>query len=151
MMKVLSTLHASLFGYETALIELIGSRGYKSHVFPKIVEVIKEIRGEDPLIDQLFKAKTAKEAMSGWLEILKVTKITKEGKIVDKGNNEYEIHIPDCAMCDPIHEIIGDAKGICPMALILASASAIVEQEKVPEIEYSKFLPTGTITNLKFV
>ncbi|MBD3194022.1 MAG: hypothetical protein GF317_03135 [Candidatus Lokiarchaeota archaeon] len=152
MMKVLSTLHSALFGYEKALVELIGSRGYKSHVFPEIVNTIKNIKDEDPRILELFSATTAKEAMEKWLEVLKVTGITQNGQIKEINENEFEIIIPDCSLHDPIHEIIGDQKGICPMALILASASAVGQENgKVPEMNYSEFHPTGTTTKLKFV
>ncbi|TXT56170.1 MAG: hypothetical protein BAJALOKI2v1_620004 [Promethearchaeota archaeon] len=149
MMKVLSTLHSALFGYESALVELIGSRGYKSHVFPKIVETMQNLEGEDELIDELFKAKTPKEAMEIWLEVLKLTGITKEGYIEEKGDDTYNIVIPDCSMCNPIHDMIGDQKGICPMALILASSIAITDAEIEPEMQYSEFSPTGTKTTLK--
>jgi hypothetical protein len=150
MMKVLSTLHSALFGYESALVDLIGSRGYKTHVFPKIVETIKKIKDEDPLIAELLKSTSAKEAMGKWLEVLKLCGITKNGEIIDRGNDEYEIKIPDCSMCNPIHEIMGDQKGICPMALIMAASSSIGDDAKVPEMSYSTIHPTGTATELKF-
>lgn len=149
MMKVLSTLHSALFGYESALVELIGSRGYKSHVFPKIVETMKNLEGEDKLIDDLFNAKTPKQAMEIWLEVLKLTGITKKGYIEQKADDTYNIVIPDCAMCNPIHDMIGDQKGICPMALILASSISVIDTELEPEMEYSEFMPTGTETILK--
>lgn len=152
MMKVLSTLHSAMFGYESALVELIGSRGYKTHVFPKIVETIANLKGEDEAIHAVVNAKTAKEAMEKWIEVLKLTKVSTDANIIDKGNGEYIINIPNCAMHDPIHEIIGtDVKGICPMALIIAAASSFESQDKVPEINYSKLTPTGTVTELKFV
>lgn len=151
MMTVLSTLHAALFGYETALVELIGPRGYKTHVFPKIMETIRKIKDEDPLIADLFNAKTPKEAMEKWMKVLELAGVVKGGSIIKLADDEYEIKIPHCAMCNPIHEIVGDQKGICPMALILASASSVAKIEKVPEMTYSEFMPTGTITNLKFV
>jgi len=150
-MKVLSTLHALAFGYESALIELIGSRGYKTHVFPKIVETIAKLKGEDPLIDSVVNANTPKEAMEKWIEVLKFIKISEDAHLVDKGNDEYTINIPHCSMCDPIHEMMGiDSKGICPMALIIAAASSFVPSEKIPVINYSVLTPTGTSTDLKF-
>jgi hypothetical protein len=152
LMKVLTTLHAAMFGYETALIELVGSRGYKTHVFPKIVEIIDKLKGEDEMIDAVVKAKTPKEAMEKWINVLHLAKISEDARLIDKGNDEYQIEIGHCAMCSPIHETIGtDAKGICPMALIIISASNFVKHDKVPEISYSNFTLTGTATNLKFV
>ena len=65
-------------------------------------------------------------------------------------DGSFNINIPHCMLCDPIHEMIGDQKGICPMALILASAGSIADDSKEPLIEYSTFNPTGTITNVKF-
>ncbi len=150
LMKVLSTLHASLFGYETAMIELIGSRGYKTHVFPKVIETINNLKGENELIQSVVDAKTSKEAMEKWLEVLRLTGISKKAQLVEKGKDTYIIEIPDCTMCNPIHEVMGDAKGICPMALIVAAASAFVSTDKVPVISYSRILPTGTSTDLKF-
>ncbi|TXT62100.1 MAG: hypothetical protein BAJALOKI1v1_1030016 [Promethearchaeota archaeon] len=152
MMRVLSTLHSALFGYEKAMIELIGGRGYKSHVFPEIVKTMQAIKDEDPKISQLFESKNPEEAMNTWMEILKMTGITKNGRIAKDGDDKYKIIIPDCSLHDPIHEIIGDAKGICPMALILASSSAIADDDsKSIEINYSEFTPTGTSTDMKLV
>ena len=153
MMKVLSTLHAAMFGYETALVELIGGRGYKTHVFPKIIETMRNLKEEDPLIMELFDAKTPKEAMEKWMDILKLIGISANGQVIDKGNDEYEILIPDCSMCNPIHDVIDidTQKGICPMALILISASSLADTKKQPEIEYSEFMPTGTKTVLKLI
>jgi len=88
MMKVLSTLHSAMFGYESALVELIGPRGYKTHVFPKVVETIANLKGEDELIHSVVNAKSAKEAMEKWIEVLKLTKISKDAHIIDKGNDE---------------------------------------------------------------
>jgi hypothetical protein len=151
MMKVLSTLHSALFGYEKAMIELFGGRGYKSHVFPEIIKTMKRIKDEDPKISDLFDSKNVLEAMNKWMEILKMTGITENGRVVEKGDNEYQIVIPNCSLHDPIHEIIGDAKGICPMALILASSSALADDTEDIEINYSEFSKTGTKTDLKFV
>ncbi len=153
LMKTLSTLHAAMFGYETALVELLGGRGYKTHVFPKIIETMRRLKDEDPLLMELFDAKTPKEAMEKWMDVLKLIGVTKNGQIIDKGNDEYEIQIPDCSLCNPIHQVIDidTQKGICPMALILISASSLVETNKQPEIEYSEFMPTGTKTTLKLV
>ncbi len=148
MMRVLSTLHSALFGYEKAMIELIGGRGYKSHVFPEIVATMKNIKDEDPKISDLFDSKDALEAMSKWMEVLKMTGITGNGRVVQNGDEEYEIIIPNCSLHDPIHEIIGDQKGICPMALILASASAVADESGSININYSEFTPTGTNTKL---
>ena len=53
-------------------------------------------------------------------------------------------------MCNPIHEIVGDRKGICPLALIISAAYSIVEPNPEPVISYSKFTPTGTETELTF-
>jgi len=148
-LKILSTFHSTLFGYESAMIELIGSRGYKSHVFPKIVSTIKEL-GDDEAIAAVTQAKTGKEAMEKWLEVLEEAKVTTGSHLVDKGHDEYEINIPHCGMCSPIHAIMGDAKGICPNALVVAAASAVVDEDMVPTIDYSELTPTGSITNLKF-
>ena len=151
-MKILSTLHSALFGYESALIELIGSRGYKTHVFPKIIETIAKLKGEDELIHAVVNAKTPMEAMEKWIEVLKLTKVSPSAYVVDKGNDEYTISIPDCSMHDPIHDVLGkEAKGICPMALIIAAASSFVKKDKVPEMDYSIIHPTGTTTEFKFV
>lgn len=150
MMKVLSTLHAALFGYEKALIELIGPRGYKSHVFPQIVETIKEIRNEDPLISALFETESVIEAMSKWIEVLQLAGVIKDGKVNQLDENKYEIDIPHCSMCDPIHDIIGDQRGICPMALIIAASGSVSGTQPEPEIDYSNFHPTGTTTVLTF-
>ena len=151
MMKVLSTLHAALFGYEKALVELIGPRGYKSHVFPQIVKTIKEIRNEDPLISALFTSETVMEAMNKWIEVLQLCKVVDNAKIEETGRDgEYIIDIPHCSMCDPIHDIVGDEKGICPMALIIAASGSVSGDQQTPEIEYSTFHPTGTKTVLKF-
>jgi hypothetical protein len=151
MMKVLSTLHSALFGYKKTMIELIGGRGYKSHVFPEIVKTMKTIKDEDPKISSLFESKNPKKAMETWMEILKMTGITKTGHIVEKGEDKYQIVIPDCSLSNPIHEIIGDQKGICPMALILASSTAIADESTPIEIDYSSFTPTGTKTDIHFI
>jgi hypothetical protein len=151
LMKVLSTFHSTLFGYESAMIELIGPRGYKSHVFPKIVETINGLRSEDDTIESVLSAKTPKEAMLAWIDVMEKAGITEGAELIDKGNDEYQIALPVCSMCDPIHGIMGDAKGICPNALVTAAASAVVETEKVPVIEYSRLSDTGSFTDLKFV
>ncbi len=151
MMKVASTMHACLFGYESALVDLVGPRGYKTHVFPKIIETIAKLKDESELIEAVTKATTVKEAMEKWLDVLKLTKISKEANIVDNGDNSYVITLPHCMMCNPIHEIMGlEAKGICPMALIVAGSSAFANQGKNVEMEYSKFTPTGTSTKISF-
>jgi hypothetical protein len=150
-MKVMSTLHALAFGYETALVELIGPRGYKTHVFPKIVETIGKLKGEDPLVDAVVNAETPEAAMESWIKVLQLIGISKDAHLVKRGEDEYTINIPNCMMHDPIHTLMGlDAKGICPMALIVAAASSFVPYDKTPAISYSKFSPTGTATDLKF-
>ena len=151
MMKVMSTLHAAIFGYESALIDLIGPRGYKTHVFPKIVEIIEKLKGEDPIIEDLFDSKDAKTAMNKWMDVLKKVNVTTNGEVVEIEKDVYEIKIPDCSMSHPIHDMIGGQKGICPMGLIVAAASSIADENKVPEISYSKFFPEGTSTTLKMV
>ncbi len=151
MMKVTATLHACLFGYETALIELIGPRGYRTHVFPKIIETIAKLKGEDELIDAVMNAKTAKEAMERWIEVLKLTRISKDANITDYGDGSYLINIPHCLMCNPIHNVMGtDVKGICPMAFIVGAASSFGEKGKTVEMDYSKITPTGTSTRIVF-
>jgi len=151
MMKVMSTLHAAIFGYESALIDLIGPRGYKTHVFPKIVEIIEKLKSEDPIIEDLFDAKDAKTAMDKWMNVLKKVNVTKEGEVVEIEKDVYEIKVPDCSMAHPIHDMIGGQKGICPMGLIVAAASSIADEGKIPEIDYSKFYPEGTSTKLRMV
>ncbi|MBN2151758.1 MAG: hypothetical protein JW839_09950 [Candidatus Lokiarchaeota archaeon] len=152
MMKVSSTLHACLFGYETALIELIGPRGYKTHVFPKVMEMIGKLKGEDELIDAVVNAKDSKQAMERWIEVLKLTGISKDANLTDYGDGSFMINIPHCMMCNPIHNVMGtDVKGICPMALIVGAASSFGGQGgKVVEMDYSKITPTGTSTRIAF-
>ncbi len=151
MMKVSSTLHACLFGYESALIDLIGARGYKTHVFPKIIEIIAKLKNESQLIDAVMNAKTPKEAMEGWIEVLKLTRISKDANVVDNGDGSYFINLPHCMMCNPIHKVMGtDVKGICPMGLIVGAASAFVEEGKTVELDYSTITPTGTSTKITF-
>ncbi|NHJ47068.1 MAG: hypothetical protein FK733_04700 [Asgard group archaeon] len=148
--SILTTLHASLFGYEKALIEMIGPRGYRTHVFPEIVNTMREMQDKSPLLVELFESKEIEEALNKWLQILNETKIIKNGIIVQQDDGSYEIVLPHCMMCDPIHEMIGDQKGICPMALILTAAGSIADNSKEPQIGYSTFTKTGTITNVKF-
>ena len=150
MNTVMVTLHASLFGYEKALIELIGPRGYRTHVFPQIVNTLRELQGNSPLLVELFKSTEIDEALQIWLKILSKTKVIKNGKIVKLEDGSYDIVLPHCMMCNPIHEMIGDQKGICPMALILASVGSVADNTKEPEIGYSTFTKTGTVTNIKF-
>ena len=148
--SVMTTLHASLFGYEQALIELIGPRGYRTHVFPQIVNTIRDMQEQSPLLEDLFKSTTIDEALNKWLKVLDEAKVIKNGSIVTKEDGSYEIRLPHCLFCDPIHKMIGDQKGICPMALILSSVGHIADSTKEPIIGYSTFTPTGTITRVKF-
>ena len=67
---VMTTLHAALFGYESALIELIGPRGYRTHVFPQIVGTMKDMRDQSPLMVELFESTEIEEAMVKWMNIL---------------------------------------------------------------------------------
>jgi hypothetical protein len=149
---VMTSLHASLFGYESAMIDMIGSRGYKSHVFPKIVQIIKENAKSSPLLEEFVKSKDKFEAMQKWMEILKKAGISKDGIVThDETDDSYIIDIPHCMLCDPIHNLIGDTKGICPMALILTAAGTVGDSSVEAQIEYSKFIPTGTVTKVKFI
>ena len=148
--SVMTTLHAALFGYETALIELIGPRGYRTHVFPQIVETMGNMKDQSPLFVELFQSENINDAMNQWMHILGEVKVVKNGKVVQKEDGSYDIVIPHCMFCDPIHKMIGDQKGICPMALILSAAGHIADNSKEPIIEYSTFNPTGTVTNVKF-
>lgn len=148
--SVMTTLHAALFGYESALIELIGPRGYRTHVFPQIVETMRDMKEQSPLFVKLFDSEEIEEALKQWMHILGEAKVVKNGEIVKKEDGSFDIVIPHCMLCDPIHKMIGDQKGICPMALILASAGHIADNTKEPTIEYSDFHPTGTVTNVKF-
>ncbi len=149
-MKVATTLHAALFGYENALIDLIGTRGYRTHVFPKILNTINTLKGELALISDIDKAKSPLEAMQQWMKLLISVGMIKVGEVTAVGDGSYKISIPHCMMCHPIHEIIGQQKGICPMALILAGAGTIVDSTKDVNMEYSSFTPTGTDTIVKF-
>lgn len=150
MFKVTSTFHSTLFGYESAMIELIGPRGYKTHVFPKIVETIQSLGENSDIVAKVATSKTPVEAMEKWIDVMNASGVASGCHLVDKGNDEYIINIPKCALCDPIHDIMGDAKGICPNALTIAAASAIIDYDKVPEIDYSKLTPTGSLTTIKF-
>lgn len=150
MMRVLSTLHATLFGYEQALVEMIGSRGYRTHVFPEIVKVINTLKLESGQISEVFNAKTPMDAMEKWLQAIMDAKVVFNASITNMNGSGYKINIPNCSMCHPIHSIIGEKKGICPMALIVAAAASIVEPDKEPAISYSEFTPTGTTTTLTF-
>ncbi|NHJ87659.1 MAG: hypothetical protein FK734_19515 [Asgard group archaeon] len=147
---IMTTLHAALFGYESALIEMIGPRGYRTHVFPQIVETMRDMRDQSPLLENLFKSEEIGDALKQWMKILGEAKVVKNGTVVQKEDGTFEITIPHCMLCDPIHKMIGDKKGICPMALILSSAGHIADNTKEPVIEYSTFTPTGTITTVKF-
>jgi hypothetical protein len=149
-MKVLTTLHAALFGYETALVDLIGTRGYRTHVFPKILNTINTLRGELALISDLDKAGSPLEAMKQWMKLLESVGVVKNGVVTETSPGVYNISLPHCMMCHPIHEIIGQQKGICPMALILTGAGTIVDSTKDVIMEYSTFTPTGTETIVKF-
>ncbi|MBD3190408.1 MAG: hypothetical protein GF308_07175 [Candidatus Heimdallarchaeota archaeon] len=148
--NIMSTLHSALFGYESALIELIGPRGYRTHVFPQIVGTMRDMQQHSPLISDLFESESIKEALDKWMNILEVGKIVTNGSVKENTDGTFTIDIPHCMLCDPIHEMIGDQKGICPMALILSAAGSIADNTKEPEIEYSEFHPTGTITKVKF-
>ncbi len=152
MMKILTTLHAAIFGYETAMVDLIGPRGYKTHVFPEIIKVINTLKEDNENIMEVFDAKTPLEAMQRWLEVMVNARIIEDSATVtSEEDGKIKIDIKKCSMCHPIHEILGQKKGICPLALILSSASSIVDGEKEPTLEYSEFTPTGTVTilNLK--
>jgi hypothetical protein len=147
---VMTTLHASLFGYEKALIELIGPRGYRTHVFPQIVNTMSDLQENSPLLVDLFESTEIEEALNVWLKILGKAKVIKNGKVVKLDDGSYDIVLPHCMMCNPIHEMIGDQKGICPMALILSAAGSVADNTKEPIIDYSTFTKTGTVTNIKF-
>ncbi len=149
-MKVATTLHAALFGYENALVELIGTRGYRTHVFPKIIGIINKLKDEISVISDIDKAKSPLEAMQQWMKLLATVGITNDGTVTAIGDNSYKVSLPHCSMCHPIHEIIGQQKGICPMALILTGAGTIVDPTKDVTMEYSLFTPTGTETVVKF-
>lgn len=149
-MKVATTLHAALFGYENALVDLIGTRGYRTHVFPKILNTINTLKGELAMISDIDKAKSPLEAMQQWMKLLISVGMVKTGEVTAAGPDAYKISIPHCMMCHPIHEIIGQQKGICPMALILAGAGTIVDSTKDVTMDYSSFTPTGTDTIVKF-
>ena len=147
---VMTTLHASLFGYEKALIELIGPRGYRTHVFPQIVDTMRDLQENSPLLEDLFESEEIDDAMQALLVILDKAKVIKNGKVVKLDDGSYDIVLPHCMMCNPIHDMIGDQKGICPMALILSAAGTVADDTKEPEIGYSTFTKTGTVTNVKF-
>ena len=87
---------------------------------------------------------------ASWMNILMKGKIVKNGEVIKNDDGSFTINIPHCAFCDPIHKMIGDQKGICPMALILTSVASIADDTKEPEISYSDFTPTGTATLVKF-
>ena len=148
--SIMTTLHASLFGYESAMIDLIGPRGYRTHVFPQIVGTMREMRDLSPLFVKLFDSKEIEDAMTQRMKIITEAKVVKNGQVINNGDGSFEIVIPNCMFCDPIHKMIGDQKGICPMALILTSAAHIADDTKEPVIEYSVFSPTGTTTHVKF-
>jgi len=151
LMRLMSTLHAAIFGYETALVDLIGPRGYRTHVFPEIVKVISTLKEDNQNILGVFDAKTQIDAMNRWFDILKgVGIVDKDSNITTNDDGSYSININECSMSYPIHEVIGQKKGICPLALIVASASNIVDNTKEPEISYSQFYEKGTSTKLKF-
>ncbi|NHJ85132.1 MAG: hypothetical protein FK734_06695 [Asgard group archaeon] len=147
---IMTTLHASLFGYESALIEMIGPRGYRTHVYPQIVETMRDMKEQSPLLVELFQSKNIEEALNQWMKVLAEAKVVKNGTVTLKEDGSYEIQIPHCLLCDPIHKMIGDQKGICPMALILSAVGHIADDTKEPVIEYSTFTPTGTITTVKY-
>ncbi len=148
MMKILTTLHASLFGYETAMLDLIGPRGYRTHVFPKIVEIMNTLKGESEMILDVFDAKSPGEAMKRWMDVMIAAKIVKEGEIIENDDGTYTISIKECSMHQPIHEVMGQQKGICPFALIISAASSIVGEDLEPQIKYSIFNPKGTETQI---
>jgi hypothetical protein len=150
MMRIMTTMHASLFGYETAMVDLIGPRGYRTHVFPEIIKVMNTLKEESSLVMDVFGANSAVEAMEKWIKVMEKAKILKDGSIRKISDDEVIINVGNCGMSYPIHEVMGQKKGICPLALIIASASAIVEKDKEPVISYSNFTPTGTETTLKF-
>jgi hypothetical protein len=148
--NIMTTLHASLFGYEKALIELIGPRGYRTHVFPVIVNTMNDMKENSPLFVELFDSQSIDEALNQWMTIIEEAKVVKNGSLIKKDDGSIDIVIPYCMFHDPIHKLIGNQKGICPMALILSSAAHIADKTKEPTINYSTFTPTGTITNIKF-
>lgn len=148
--NIMTTLHAALFGYESALIEMIGPRGYRTHVFPQIVETMRDMKEQSPLFVKLFNSEKIEDALNQWMHILDEAKVVKKGKVEQKEDGSFDIIIPHCMLCDPIHKMIGDQKGICPMALILSAAGHIADDTKEPTIKYSIFTPTGTVTNVKF-
>jgi hypothetical protein len=149
MMRIMTTLHAAIFGYESALVDLIGSRGYRTHVFPEIVEVMAKLKNGQEDIMKIFDADTPYQAMKMWMDVMKdVNMIDNKSLVEDKGDGKYNLVINKCSMCHPIHEVMGQKKGICPLALIISSASSIVDKEKEPAISYSSFTPEGTTTLL---
>ena len=147
---VMMTLHAAIFGYESALVDLIGPRGYRTHVFPQIVANIRNIEKTSPEYAELLQSKNVYEAMTKWMDILMKSRIVKNGSVVQNDDGTYSIKIPYCLLCHPIHDLIGNQKGICPMALILTAIGSIADNSKEPTIEYSNFSPTGTVTTVKF-
>ncbi len=104
-MKVATTLHAALFGYENALVDLIGTRGYRTHVFPKILNTINTLKGELAMISDIDKAKSPLDAMNQWMKLLISVGMIKVGEVTAIGADSYKISILPCMMCHPIHEI----------------------------------------------
>ncbi|MBD3351980.1 MAG: hypothetical protein GF364_10890 [Candidatus Lokiarchaeota archaeon] len=149
MMRILTTLHAALFGYETALVDLIGTRGYRTHVFPEVVKVMNSLKNDTESMKGVFGAKDAHEAMERWIKIMESADIASECEVLDKGDDTYQIVIGKCSMSYPIHEVMGQKKGICPLALIVSSAINIVDEDSEPVIAYSEFTPDGTKTTLR--
>src|SRR6056297_2124782 len=106
MMRILTTLHAAIFGYETAMVDLIGTRGYRTHVFQEIIKVINTLKEDNEGIMEIFDAETPVEAMQKWLQVMVEAKIiedTASVKIDDEGN--IKVNIVKCSMCHPIHEV----------------------------------------------
>lgn len=148
--NVMTTLHATLFAYEKSLLELIGTRGYKTHVFPEVVDTIKNLDSKAPLIKEVLTSASVYEAMQKWMILLAKAGVVKDGTVFENRDGSYTISIPYCMMHDPIHAQIGDQKGICPMALILIAAASANKKIGEPVIEYSEFHPKGTKTIVSF-
>jgi len=149
MYKILATFHAALFGYEAALLDFIGARGYKTHVFPKIIEMVATLKDDIPVVRDIMKADSRFEAMNLWLQLLVEAKIIKEGSVEQSGDG-YDIIIKGCSMAFPIHNQMGEQKAICANTLVTIAMSQFIDDDKVPIISYSDFTSSGSITHVAF-
>ncbi|MHA1294197.1 MAG: hypothetical protein ACTSQJ_16210 [Promethearchaeota archaeon] len=138
--------HICIFTLQSNIIKTLGEIGFKDYVFPRITKKIKNL---ERVGLNIIESESLEEFVQRFIRLLKKSFLVENAIFERKSEDKFIFSLERCFMAKTAHKIAG-FKGLCPMAMIMAS---MIEKYlgKNVSVGYSELTDHGSNTLIKFL